>query len=200
MLISNLNCPQDLTKKIAPMTSSRKRYYGNGILILVIYLCKDAKQFQLASNVQKAREISKKIKLDKEAWAACHELPEDDEATVTTTHSSDEDFDPNKELNENILLKLETFLEEWVISLDCDDKISLTLFLDFYLRQLFNFTATGSREHASIMLECCKEIFEPGFKNIMPTMVKFRKASKVVMSHQVYCGPVKISIGKLLLM
>ncbi len=43
-------------------------------------------------------------------------------------------------------------MEEWELSLDHDDKISLVLFLTFHLQKLLNFTATSAAEYTAIMI------------------------------------------------
>ena len=68
------------------------------------------------------------------------------------TDSSDQDYDPAIEIEQNPNLKLETFLEEWVLSLDRDDTISLGLFLDFHLKTLLRVNATTAAEYTSIMM------------------------------------------------
>ena len=65
------------------------------------------------------------------------------------TDSSDQDYDPAIEIEQNPNLKLETFLEEWVLSLDRDDTISL---LDFHLKALLRVNATTAAEYTSIMM------------------------------------------------
>ena len=49
-------------------------------------------------------------------------------------------------------LKLEQFVEEWVLSLNRDDKVALGLFLTYNLQHTLNFTATRSAEYAVIMM------------------------------------------------
>ena len=65
---------------------------------------------------------------------------------------ADPSYDPDKDLSENIDLKLKQFVEEWVLQLDRDDMIGLSLFFCFHLEKLFNFTQTNAAEYASIML------------------------------------------------
>lgn len=59
------------------------------------------------------------------------------ERSVTTPADSemseDPTFDPEKAMEEDSLLKMEQFVEEWSISLDHDDKVSLGVFLRFHL-------------------------------------------------------------------
>lgn len=73
------------------------------------------------------------------------------EDTVEDT-VEDPSYDPDKDLSENIDLKLEQFVEKWVLQLDRDDKIGLSLFTCFHLEKLFNFTPTNAAKYASIML------------------------------------------------
>ena len=64
----------------------------------------------------------------------------------------DPTFDPEEELASTPALKLETFVEEWVISLERDDKIALGLFFTFNLKQAFNCTSTKAAEYAAMMM------------------------------------------------
>lgn len=50
------------------------------------------------------------------------------------------------------MLKFEQFVEEWVFTLDKNDKISLGLFLAYNLQNVLNFTATKACEHAALMM------------------------------------------------
>ena len=65
------------------------------------------------------------------------------------TDPEDTTFDPEEELALNPTLKLEQYLEDWVLSLDRDDKISLGLFLCYNLQHTLNFTST---EYAAMMM------------------------------------------------
>ena len=47
---------------------------------------------------------------------------------------------------------MEQFVEDWVLSLNGEDTISLSLFLTFHLAQLLNFTSTKAAEYAAIMV------------------------------------------------
>ena len=47
---------------------------------------------------------------------------------------------------------LEQFIEDWVISLDREDTISLSLFLTYHFSNLMNFTSTKAAEYAAIMI------------------------------------------------
>ena len=69
-----------------------------------------------------------------------------------STDQDDPTFDPQQELDENPSLKMEQFLEDWVVSLSREDKISLGLFLSYNLRNVLNFTATRAAEYAVVMM------------------------------------------------
>ena len=51
---------------------------------------------------------------------------------LSSTESSDDpSFDPSEELKTNPMLRLEQYVEEWALTLDRDDKVSLGLFLAY---------------------------------------------------------------------
>ena len=74
------------------------------------------------------------------------------ERSASEDTTEDPNYDPEQDLHENIDLKLEQFVEEWVLHLDRDDKISLSLLLCFHLEKLFHLNQTNAAEYASIML------------------------------------------------
>ena len=78
------------------------------------------------------------------------------ERSVTTPGDSemseDPTFDPEKAVEEDGLLKMEQFVEEWSISLDHDDEVSLGLFLCFHLEQLLGLSKTMAAEYIGIMM------------------------------------------------
>ena len=47
---------------------------------------------------------------------------------------------------------MEQFVEEWVLSLDREDQISLSLFLTFHFERLLNFTQYHAADYAGIMM------------------------------------------------
>lgn len=63
--------------------------------------------------------------------------------------SEDPTFDPEKELETDSQLQ---FAEEWSISLDRDDKVSLGLFLSYHLEQLLGLSKTMAAEYTGMML------------------------------------------------
>ena len=65
--------------------------------------------------------------------------------------AQDPSFDPEEELRANPELKLEEFVEDWVLTLSRDDKISLGLFLFFHFQRLLSFTQEKAAEYAQIM-------------------------------------------------
>lgn len=112
--------------------------------------------------VQKKREAIKKPRLsdiDKESPAQgpsvqVQELQvEEMRGRSISTDPTDEDptFDPEEAMASDPTLKLEQFVEEWVLSLNRDDKVALGLFLTYNLQHTLNFTATRS-EYAVIMM------------------------------------------------
>ncbi len=66
--------------------------------------------------------------------------------------SSDPSYDPAEELPADASLRLEQFAEEWVVTLDRDDKVSLALFLCYHLEHLFGHSYTKAAEYAGMML------------------------------------------------
>ena len=134
---------------------------------------KRQKQLQLAAQrATEARQASKRAKVQTSESlptvpeASASEPNQDMELSLPSTsrvlrsveRSASEDttedpsYDPEQDLSENIDLKLEQFVEEWVLHLDRDDKISLSLFICFHLEKIFQFTQTNAAEYASIML------------------------------------------------
>lgn len=129
---------------------------------------KTKRQKQLQESALKAREARDSAKIPRiEPSEAATEgqsvtgqepelsLPSTSRAQVSGESSASDDpsYDPDLDLSENIDLKLEHFLEEWVLHLDRDDKISLSLFISFHLEKMFNFTQTSAVEYAAIMLD-----------------------------------------------
>ena len=125
-----------------------------------------ARQVQLAANAKKAREAIKRPSLpdiDEEPLEVSDDGPsvqmqepqiEQERGRSVSTDPTDEDptFDPEEAMASDPSLKLEQFVEEWVLSLDRDDKIALGLFLTYNLQHTLNFTATRSAEYAAIMM------------------------------------------------
>ena len=126
---------------------------------------KTKRQRQLTDNAKKARESVKVPRLE----VIDEELPltasgpsgdADDEGSPdirgrsVSTDPTDDDptFDPDDEISNNPNLKLERFVEEWVVQLDRDNKISFGLFLMYNLQHVLNFTSTNSAEYAAIMM------------------------------------------------
>ena len=110
---------------------------------------------QLVKNVSKAREslesqeqepmeVSLHASQESGASAACDSSVSDD--------GEDSTFDPKEEVKANPLLQLEQYVEEWELSLDRDDRISLGLFLAYNFQYTLNFTATKACEYAAIMM------------------------------------------------
>lgn len=68
------------------------------------------------------------------------------------SEESDGSYNPDEDLSADDNLKLEKFSEEWLVSLDRDDRLSLGLFLSYHLRAMFNFTVTNAAEYAGLMV------------------------------------------------
>ena len=80
---------------------------------------KSRKRKQLEEAARRARE-GKVPKVDDER---------DQEAAGEHSSDSDRSYDPAEELSIDSSLKLEQFAEEWVVTLDREDQVSLALFL-----------------------------------------------------------------------
>ena len=65
---------------------------------------------------------------------------------------SDGSYSPTEDMQEEAGAAVEQFVEDWVLSLNHEDTISLSLFLTFHLAQLLNFTSTKAAEYAAIMV------------------------------------------------
>ena len=118
---------------------------------------------QLRESIACARDTYKQLKSDQEATTSAESLPtvtveaippssSQQDISSESTDQDDPTFDPQQELDENPSLKMEQFLEDWVVSLSREDKISLGLFLSYNLRNVLNFTATRAAEYAAVMM------------------------------------------------
>ena len=67
--------------------------------------------------------------------------------------SSDATYDVEQEIADSAKLRLEHFVEDWILSLSCDNPVSLAVYLCQQLEQLFGFTATNTADYVSVMLE-----------------------------------------------
>ena len=65
---------------------------------------------------------------------------------------SDGNYSPTEDAGEDAGAATEQFVEDWVLSLNRDDTISLALFLTFHLSHLLNFPSTRAAEYAAIMI------------------------------------------------
>lgn len=105
------------------------------------------RQNQLCKSIEKARESHKKQKVEEAAPPGPSSNSALDgeaagglvQSACTESDSTDMDdpctFDPEQEMIENPELKL---LDEWVVSLDRDDKVSLGLFLAHNLDSIYS--------------------------------------------------------------
>ena len=73
-------------------------------------------------------------------------------ASAADTDSSDESFDPDQSMSGDAHATLESFVEDWTLSLGREDIVSLSLFLSFHLMHMLNFTSTKASEYAAIMI------------------------------------------------
>ncbi len=72
---------------------------------------------QLAANAILARESTKRLRSAPEPPTQATSQPSSSLFSIGSgTDSSDQDYDPAIEMEQNPNLKLETFLEEWVLS------------------------------------------------------------------------------------
>ena len=76
-----------------------------------------------------------------------HKVDDERDQEAAGEHSSDSDrsHDPTEELSIDSSLKLEQFAEEWVVTLDREDQISLALFLCYHLACLWPHLHPSSR-------------------------------------------------------
>ena len=69
-----------------------------------------------------------------------------------------------------------------MLSLDCVDKLSLALFLDFHFRKLLKFTATASAEYTGIMMGKSEKTMNDSY---------FNNSAEIVISEGVCSGLAK---------
>ena len=55
-------------------------------------------------------------------------------------------------MKDECTIMLEHFVEEWVLSLPCNDRIGFSLFMCYHLENMFEFTKMKAAEFASIMV------------------------------------------------
>ena len=67
-------------------------------------------------------------------------------------NESDCSYDPHADIDNDTDAKMEQFVEDWALSLDCDDVISLGLFLSYHLNKTLNVPKTKAAEFSSMML------------------------------------------------
>ena len=120
---------------------------------------KSKRQKQLQEATLKAREGIKRARIEEphleSTSSAVNPAP-----TEPTERSSDSEsgttpdptYDPQEDLSADANISLERFVEDWVLTSDRNDKISLSLFLCYHLQHLLNFTHTKAAEYAGIML------------------------------------------------
>ena len=128
---------------------------------------KSKRKRSLEEAARRARESFKKEKLsaaepsgDLSGQPSTSALPgvptrserEVSEPVSIATTASDATFDPDNELASDPTLLLEQYVEEWCVSLNREDKISLGLFITFHLERLMNFTQTNAAEYTAIMI------------------------------------------------
>ena len=123
---------------------------------------------QLHEAALKAREAAKKPRLESATETSSANVETDVETDVTAFASpilrpsveseicsmtSDASYDPEVDLASNDTLRMEKFADEWLVTLDREDRISLGLFLSHHLKQLFNFTLSNAVEYAALMTD-----------------------------------------------
>ena len=116
---------------------------------------KPKRSAQLAKNAMRARVAIKRPEIpasDSPASTIQEARAGTPGSAISDATEDDPTFDPDKELASHPILKLEQYLEEWTLSLDRDDTISLGLFLAFHFKHSLNFTATKAAEYASMMM------------------------------------------------
>ena len=121
------------------------------------------RQRQLCISVENAKKARKQQKIATEPASSSSETLTTDliqemetrnTASSETTDEDDPTFDPVQELIDNPELKLEQFLEDWLISLDREDKISLGLFLTYNLERVIpKMTSSLAAEYAATMMD-----------------------------------------------
>ena len=120
---------------------------------------KSRKQRLREEKARVARE-AKKAKLDESASEAISTSEETIPTTSCASHAecseesdrSDATFDPEQETVKSPHALLERFVEDWVLTLDRENVVSLALFLTYHLVHLLNFTTTKAAEYAGIMV------------------------------------------------
>ena len=65
---------------------------------------------------------------------------------------SDSTYNPQEDMSSDARTFIEKFVEDWVLSLDREDTISLGIFLTYHLVHLLNFTNTKAAEYAGITI------------------------------------------------
>ena len=105
--------------------------------------------------------------------------------------SSDATYDAEQEIADSPKLRLEHFVEDWILSLSRDNTVSLALFLCHQLEQLLGFTATNAAECASVMLGSLNALLDSG-EVISWKQEKFVSLSRGTTSEQEYSGHQRI--------
>ena len=80
--------------------------------------------------------------------------PTDDPPAVDPEESdrSDATFDPEQDATSSTEVILEQFVEDWLLTLDRDGVVSLSLFLQYHLKSLLSLSTTSAAEYTAIML------------------------------------------------
>ena len=117
---------------------------------------KSKRQKQLQEAALKAREGIKRARIEEprpvSTSSAVNPAPTERSSDSESGATPDPTYDRQEELSADANISLERFVEDWVLTLDRDDKISLSLFLCYHLQHLLNFTHTKAAEYAGIML------------------------------------------------
>ena len=135
---------------------------------------KSKRQKQLQEAAIKAREGVKRARTEEShpesASTSVNPAPTERSSESEVETTPDPSYDPDEELSADANLILERFVEDWILTLDRDDKVSLGLFLCYHLQHLFNFTQTKAAEYVGVMLgksDCtirqwCHDFIESG--------------------------------------
>ena len=117
---------------------------------------KSKRQKQLQEAALKAREGVKRARTEEShpesASTSVNPAPTEHSSESEVETTPDPSYDPDEELSADANFILERFVEDWILTLDRDDKVSLGLFLCYHLQHLFNFTQTKAAEYVGVML------------------------------------------------
>ena len=122
----------------------------------------------LPESARRAREGIKKAKVNDGAGTSLS--AQENPVTSLPVHpaiqisdcSPDATYDAKQEIADSPKLRLEHFVEDWILSLFRDNTVSLALFLCHQLEQLLGFTATNAAEYTLVMLGSLNVLLDSG--------------------------------------